>query len=314
VGEQETISDSTPTWGGSSTSVYVVREQPGAKKDPSFVSDTGLYTLKKVRVQKEEQLESVNREINIMRLFHHPNLIPLVDSSIISVKEGKCNHEAYMLFPLHLDGTLHDHLTKMQETKTFFPTITVMHIFQQICTGLKHMHKHDPPYAHNDINPKKVLLAVQPNQPPRAVIMELSSATPAHKQVRSRSEALVIQGWAERHCTAQYRAPELWDCPSNIDLDERSDIWSLGCTLFAIMYGMSPFESALGEQVESVQLAVMSNNVNWPPGPNPPYPETLRQFVTWMLQPSIASRPSIEDICIHIDKLIAKFGTEAQGV
>lgn len=185
-----------------------------------------------------------------------------------------------MLFPLHLDGTLHDHLTKMQETKTFFPTITVMHIFQQvskllmmtlsllllklwcyaclsctfqtvsssknmlmpevksswmismlllcslnlhlhlnccvfkcigiwvyishcaklwswyapqICTGLKHMHKHDPPYAHNDINPKKVLLGVQPNQPPRAVIMELSSATPAHKQVRSRSEALVIQ-------------------------------------------------------------------------------------------------------------------------
>lgn len=79
-------------------------------------------------------------------------------------------------------------------------------------------------------------------------------------------------------------------------------------------YGMSPFENALGEQVESVQLAVMSNNVNWPPGPNPPYPETLRQFVTWMLQPSIASRPSIEDICIHIDKLIAKFGTEAQGV
>jgi serine/threonine kinase 16 len=37
-----------------------------------------------------------------------------------------------MLFPLHLDGTLHDHLTKMQETKTFFPTITVMHIFQQV--------------------------------------------------------------------------------------------------------------------------------------------------------------------------------------
>ena len=49
-------------------------------------TDTGLYTLKKVRVQKEEQLDSVNREINIMRLFHHPNLIPLVDSSIISVK------------------------------------------------------------------------------------------------------------------------------------------------------------------------------------------------------------------------------------
>ena len=46
--------------------------------------------------------------------------------------EGTWSQEAYLLFPVHLDGTVLDHLTEMQSTKTFFPTITVLHIFQQV--------------------------------------------------------------------------------------------------------------------------------------------------------------------------------------
>lgn len=48
------------------------------------------------------------------------------------LQEGTWNQEAYLLFPVHLDGTLLDHLNRMQLTKTFFPTITVLHIFQQV--------------------------------------------------------------------------------------------------------------------------------------------------------------------------------------
>lgn len=72
-------------------------------------------------------------------------------------------------------------------------------------------------------------------------------------------------------------------------------------------YGVSPFEYALGESGGSLQLAVVNAQIKWPTGPKPSYPEALHQFVSWMLQPQAAVRPRIDDIIIHVDKLIAKF-------
>ncbi len=84
--------------------------------------------------------------------------------------------------------------------------------------------------------------------------------------------------------------------------------------VLAYRYRESPFEYVLGESGGSLQLAVMSGQVKWPPGPTPPYPDTLRQFVTWMVQPQITMRPHLEDVSIHIDKLLASFGTGVDGL
>ncbi|GLJ43190.1 hypothetical protein SUGI_0896600 [Cryptomeria japonica] len=294
--------------------VYLVKEQTSlapAKepKDHSHVSEDGMYALKKVLIQTDEQLQLVKQEIQVSSLLNHSNLLPLLDHSIIAVKEGSWNQEAYLLFPVFLDGTLLDNTQKMKARREYFPSDTVLHIFRQLCAGLKHMHSLNPPYAHNDVKPGNVLIKWRKGQPPLAILMDFGSAAPAKREVRSRSDALKVQEWAAEHCSAPYRAPELWDCPSYSDIDERTDIWSLGCTLYAIMYGMSPFEHSLGEAGGSLQLAVMSGQIKWPSGPSPPYPESLHQFVTWMLQPQAAIRPCIGDIIIHVDKLLAKFSS-----
>lgn len=79
------------------------------------------------------------------------------------------------------------------------------------------------------------------------------------------------------------------------------DLWAF------CRYGVSPFEYALDESGGSLQLAIINAQVKWPAGPKPPYPEALHQFVTWMLQPQGTVRPRIDDIIIHVDKLVAKF-------
>ncbi|XP_059642091.1 uncharacterized protein LOC132284050 [Cornus florida] len=299
---KEVLTDSSSASGGGIAKKF---------KDPSQASDDGTYAMKKVLIQSNEQLELVREEIHVSSLFSHPNLLPLLDHAIIAVKptqEGSWKHEAYLLFPVHLDGTLLDNALVMKPKKEFFSTSDVLQIFRQLCAGLKHMHSLEPPYAHNDVKPGNVLITRRKGQPPLAILMDFGSARPARKQIRSRSEALQLQEWASEHCSAPFRAPELWDCPSHADIDERTDVWSLGCTLFAIMYGgASPFEYALGESGGSLQLAIVNAQIKWPAGPNPPYPEALHQFVTWMLQPQAAVRPRMDDIIIHVDKLISKF-------
>ncbi|KAH7528847.1 hypothetical protein FEM48_Zijuj05G0121200 [Ziziphus jujuba var. spinosa] len=332
-------------------------------KDTTHLSDDGTYAMKKVLIQSSEQLDLVREEIRVSSLFNHNNLLPLLDHAIISVKlliciafkipydvlasnflalqhintptqEGSWSHEAYLLFPVHLDGTLLDNAKAMKAKKDSFSTSDVLQIFRQLCAGLKHMHTFDPPYAHNDVKPGNVLITHRKGQAPLAILMDFGSARPARKQIRSRAEALQLQEWASEHCSAPFRAPELWDCPSHADIDERTDIWSLGCTLYAIMihvkvcrressftallfglcfalpdiwYGVSPFEYALGESGGSLQLAVVNAQIKWPTGTNPPYPDALHRFVTWLLQPQATVRPCIDDIIIHVDKLIAKF-------
>ncbi|KAE8684032.1 Detected protein of confused Function [Hibiscus syriacus] len=157
--------------------------------------------------------------------------------------------------------------------RNLLPLLDHAIISVQLCAGLQHMHSLEPPYAHNDVKPGNVLITRRKGETPLTKLMDFGSARPARKQIRSRSEALQLQEWASEHCAAPFRAPELWDCSSHTDIDERTDIWSLGCTLYAIMYGVSPFEHALEESGGSLQLTIANAQKNGQLDPNRSIPK-----------------------------------------
>ena len=72
---------------------------------------------------------------------------------------------------------------------------------------------------------------------------------------RTRSILLSIVDEASVNSTVSYRAPELFDGgarhgDNEPDIDGKMDVWSLGCLLFGMMYGVSPFECEFrGEDV-----------------------------------------------------------------
>jgi serine/threonine protein kinase len=84
------------------------------------------------------------------------------------------------------------------------------------------------------------------------ILMDFGSALVARIPITSRSIALREQDRAAEHSTMPYRAPELFDVKTDQTLDEKVDIWSLGCTLYAMAYGTSPFETNQTEQGGSI--------------------------------------------------------------
>ena len=88
-----------------------------------------------------------------------------------------------------------------------------------------------------------------------------------------RQEALSLQEKCAQTCTAQYRcripivpltihnvviyrAPELFEVPSSGTITAASDVWSLGCCIYAAAFGHSPFDGSA--------LAAMSGRVSFP--------------------------------------------------
>lgn len=62
-------------------------------------------------------------------------------------------------------------------------------------------------------------------------------------QVSTRREAMLLEDEASVVCSAPYRPPELTQVEPGATIDERVDVWALGCTLYAMAFGHSPFES-----------------------------------------------------------------------
>jgi serine/threonine kinase 16 len=97
-----------------------------------------------------------------------------------------------------------------------------------------------------------------------------------------------------------YRAPELFDVKNETTLDEKVDIWSLGCTLYAMAYGQSPFEAGMNEQGGSIALAVLNGQFRFPSDPelDQLYSQTVKDLISWLLIADPSTRPDIHQVSL----------------
>lgn len=223
-------------------------------------------------------------------LFDHANLLKIRDFGVVPSSDRSPNaQDVVMLMPYYRAGTLGELLGHMREQGSFFTETEALALFVSICTGVRELHKNSPPYAHRDIKPANVLL--NDNNVP--VLIDFGSLREARIRVRSRQDALAVADEAAEHSAVAYRAPELFDVPSDGDLDERTDIWSLGCLLYAIAFGESPFESSSTDG-GSVSLAVMSGRVQFPR--LCPFSQAFCDLILFMLNTNPAARPFIGEV------------------
>ncbi|KPV73804.1 uncharacterized protein RHOBADRAFT_66670 [Rhodotorula graminis WP1] len=158
------------------------------------------------------------------------------------------------------------------------------------------------PWAHRDIKPANVMLA-DDNETP--VLMDFGSALPARIPIPDRRVALLQQDLAAEHCSMPFRAPELFDVKTGTTLTEAVDIWSLGCTLYAMAYGTSPFETTQqSEHGGSIAMAAMGGRFSFPDDGQ--YSESFRELVKAMIKVNPDDRPDISQVVAMTERALAR--------
>lgn len=261
------------------------------------------YALKRISCHSREDESVAKREIEISKIVQHKNVVDVVDYELKGCADIVLNAVSKLdiVLPYFRNGTLADHLLVRSKTHNYMSEGQILQIFLGICEGLRAFHEARPvPLAHRDLKTANICLSdtMEP------VIIDLGSASEARIEIKgSQQEAQRLQDLAEERCTITYRPPELFCVNSYCTIDERTDIFSLGCCLYALCYFKSPYDAAY-ERGDSVALAVMSGNINFDSGA--PYSQGLKNLIESMLSQNIQDRPFITEIISQIADLVTK--------
>lgn len=224
------------------------------------------------------------KEIEVCKKINHPNVLKIVDFEVKGQADIVLNTKSSIniVFPYYKNGNLHDYLQMRAKTNDYVAELQVLHIFLGICEGVKALHESQ--LAHRDLKTANVCLSdsMEP------IIVDLGSATEARIQICGQSDAQKLQDLAEERCSIVYRAPELFRVDSYALVDERTDIWSLGCILYALCFFKSTFDSVY-ERGDSVALAVLNGNITFPE--SSPYTEDMHSLILFMLRVNSMERP-----------------------
>ena len=183
---------------------------------------------------------------------------------------------------------------KYEDVNTYAPPyseIDALEVLLGCCSALSYFHT-ELLVSHRDFKPHNVLLRFDGGGfmgGPTAVVMDVGSAARANVEVKNRTEAINLEeevrgspanahghtgdhlnsnlhffsflSQAGTKCSAPYRAPELFEVRVGSVVGVATDIWSLGCTMFALAFGYCPFETP---KEGVMKLAILNGNWKFP--------------------------------------------------
>ena len=108
-------------------------------------------------------------------------------------------------------------------------------LFLKICDAVQHAHQKG--IIHRDLKPSNILVMLQDNKPiPKVIDFGIAKAIGQRL-----TDLTLITEHGEMIGTPVYMSPEQVEI-SSLDVDTRSDIYTLGVTLYELLIGVLPFE------------------------------------------------------------------------
>uniref|UniRef100_A0A2D4F1Q8 Cyclin-G-associated kinase n=1 Tax=Micrurus corallinus TaxID=54390 RepID=A0A2D4F1Q8_MICCO len=220
------------------------------------------YALKRLLSNEEEKNKAIIQEVCFMKkLSGHPNIVQFCSAASIGKEESDTGQGEFLLLTELCKGQLVEFLKKV-ESKGPLSCDAVLKIFYQTCRAVQHMHKQKPPIIHRDLKIENTLISNQGT----IKLCDFGSATvvthyPDYSW--SAQRRATVEDEVTRNTTPMYRTPEIIDLYSNFPIDEKQDIWALGCILYLLCFRQHPFEDGAKLRIVNGKYSIPQNDTKY---------------------------------------------------
>ncbi len=206
---------------GSASTVYAGRDRTTGR----------AVAIKVLRPELAVAIQAVRfrNEIALLAELDHPNILPLLATE----ESGRL---VYYAMPLAEGGSLRDRL----EASGQFPLADVIAIARDVAAALDYAHAQN--VLHRDIKPENIMFVDG-----RVALCDFGVA---RALVRAGGERLSSTGLIIG--TPSYMSPE--QARGEIELDGRTDVYSLACVTYEMLIGEAPFTGPNPQTVMARQL------------------------------------------------------------
>jgi serine/threonine protein kinase/Leucine-rich repeat (LRR) protein len=179
----------------------------------------------KMGMDTKEVIARFEQERQALAMMEHPNIAKVFDAGATQFGRPFFVMELVRGIPI---------TTYCDQSK--LPTVERLRLFISVCHALQHAHQKG--IIHRDLKPSNILVTLHDGGPvPKVIDFGVAKAT----QQRL-TDLTVFTQFEQMIGTPLYMSPEQAEM-SGLDVDTRSDIYSLGVLLYELLTGRTPFDA-----------------------------------------------------------------------
>ncbi len=222
-------------------------------------------------------------EMTILAHLDHPNIVR-------SLASTELDGELVMVLE-YLEG---ETLRQRLAVRGRLPWTEAVAITADVAAALTAAHGQEPPIVHRDLKPENLMIVAGD----RVKVMDFGIGKVMQAIRKSTTHSVG---------TLQYMSPEQIDAG---EIDQRSDLYTLGLILFEMLSGAAPFQSESPRELLNMQCT----------SPPPPLPDDVRaqlprgveRLLLKLLEKDPANRPAAAtEVVAALDPFVSAVGTVA---